>query len=136
MRFRRKLRLFALTTLVVWLGAVYHDVWLAAADLAHHHDHAHHHEHHQDSDNDSSDSIPLLDFHAIPFVVSNAISVPQSFVWSDGPNLSTLWLEHFKAQCVDCANAPPPPSDLHETRRVFSLRLSNSVQPNAPPVFA
>jgi hypothetical protein len=136
MRFSRKLRLFALTTLVVWLGAAYHDVWLAAADLAHHHDHAHHHEHHQDSDNDSSDSIPLLDFHAIPFVVSNAISVPQSFVWSDGPNLSTLWLEHFKAQCVDCANAPPPPSDLHETRRVFSLRLSNSVQPNAPPVFA
>lgn len=134
MRSSWKTRLTALTVLVVWLGAIHHDVWLAVADLGHHHGHSHSHDHHHGEDkDDQSDSIPLVDLHSVPFIsASHDCSKPLCYC-NEGPDFPSLWLEHFKERVTDWANAPPDPDWINHSQNLFHSHLANSVQPNAPP---
>jgi len=118
--------------LVVWLGAFYHDEWLEAADLAHHHEHASHHETHGDDHDHGSDSIPLPDFHAALVLISKATCSLHSIQSFDLPDSATPWLEQDTIRYVDRVNAPPPDREL-EIRPGFSLHLADCNQPNAPP---
>ena len=130
MRLSWKTRLAALTALVVWLGAIHHDVWLGVADFSHHHGHSHNH---GENEGNQSDSIPLVDLHSVPFVlVSQDWSKPLCNC-NEGSSFPSVWLEHFKEQVTDCANAPPDLDWINHSQNLFHSHLANSVQPNAPP---
>ena len=110
-----KLRLYAAATLLAWLGATYHDVWLAAADLAHHHDHHSHNEPHDgdgDDDHDAPDSLPVPDIHSTPVQLSG-VTCTVTFnrlirsITVDG------WVGSvFNGEGCGCAAAEPPAQRL------------------------
>ena len=134
-----KLRFVALTTLIVWLGTAYHDFWLTAANVSHHHEPPHHHHdgpshHHHDpgSDSDHSKSIPLPDVNSTPLVLTKAPGTPQSLELYDVPDLGIGLCEHFRSHCVVYANAPPIDREP-EIQRLILQSLVTCVRANAPP---
>jgi|GEM_PF-2136512 hypothetical protein len=128
-------RLLALATLLSWLGAAYHDVWLEASDIAHHHQHSDHQHDQSGEDKDSQHSVSLPDFHVIPHLAKSEFFTPQDYKVIHTVHLSDL-LPVLTDLSFEFANAPPSSGNFFEFRNLFSLLLAHSVQPNAPPMFA
>lgn len=140
----RKLSTFAAATLLAWIGAVYHDVWLEVFEIAHlHHEHSDsHHDQHDSRDNggheDGEDALILPDIHSSPFV-AKGISGVSSSVWSIDKIAVTvsIWIESLGLLGEHCTNAPPPDWVLSsESGSANLLLLTHCVQSNAPPSIA
>ena len=136
-----RLSIIAAATLLAWVGAVYHDVWLGLAEIAHHH---HEHSHgHSDGERDHGDHgedeqpLVLSDIHSVPFIVGSFPSVgTAAFALEDLPLPGAAWIVELDLRGVNCANAPPPGwRRVHEISAAHLLGLAHCVQSNAPPAF-
>lgn len=137
----RNKRFFALTTLVVWLGAFYHDIWFSAAAMGHEHEHhahqhQHAHDHPEDRDSEESTSIPLPDTHSVPFLLNKSTVSLVSLAQESNPELPTFWLQQIHPKVTNQPHAPPGLGLLREPRSSNLQRLAKCIQPNAPPLFA
>ena len=131
-------RLIAMVTLLSWLGAAYHDVWLEVAEVTHDHHHSQNHtdENRSPHGEESDDSTSLPDFHSVDHLTknenqSNAVTPP--FLVS---HVSALWMMMWQ----DCPFDAPEDSSLPRINDCLYqpnvILLAHSVHPNAPPMFA
>ena len=131
-------RLLAITTLLGWLGAAYHDVLLDAVEVAHDHQHAQNHidENRNSHGEESDDSTSLPDFHNVDHLTkskkqSNPVT-PPSLV----SHIFALWMMMWQDWSFDT----PQHSSLPEINDCLYQPnvnlLAHSVHPNAPPMFA
>ena len=130
-------RLLAMTTLLGWLGAAYHDVWLTAAEMAHEHHHAHHqHDHESGSTSKDSNNTTLLpDFHNVAHLTKDeqhANNVSLQLAYTLAP---ILWVVSLDDSIQASDHPPPRDHDDGLLRQPLELFL-HSVGPNAPPMTA
>ena len=110
MRLSWRTRLAALTALVVWIGAIHHDVWLGVADFSHHHGHSHEapppeqprdpREHHC--------SVDCLCKKADPNCPKPEVPVPTFAGWLESPEFAVTLTAPVSNRRVE----PHPPPDL------------------------
>ena len=125
---------------MVWLGALYHDLWLYKLEKAHHH-HGHHHEHGDDADNshsnskNSDQSILIPDFHNIAHMKGDqqfGDKVSTHSIWARG---LTFWALIQDASSGVTHHPPPSGGTDYLIPQPLELFLQ-SVLPNAPPTFS
>lgn len=141
----RRLSIIALATLLAWVGAVYHDVWLELAEVAHHHHEHSGSDHDHDSPEDEGDDSPgegehpliLPNIHSTLFVAGAVSSIGTSVSPPDkSPVSGSMWAAELDLRGVDCSNAPPDWRLISEKNAAVLLHLEHCVHSNAPPSIA
>ncbi|MEM6917300.1 MAG: hypothetical protein AAF491_12110 [Verrucomicrobiota bacterium] len=140
------LQFLAVLTLLVWTGAVQHDVWLGWLGVNHHHDHSaghdhhghthHDHSHQGDSDHDHHDSIPLPNTHEDPITMgSSKISIAAPELPVSAVSLLAGFFDAVlpSARVISCDH--PPPDRAFDELRPAHIPPVYSVGANAPPRF-
>ena len=121
---------------MVWLGALYHDVWLYKLEKAHHH-HAHgdHADNSHSKSKNSDQSILILDFHNIAHLKGDrqfGAELSTHSIWALG---HTFWA--LIQDATSGATHHPPPNGGADDLLAQPLELFfQSVLPNAPPTFS